>query len=150
VTLALQEPVGVVGIVAPDAAPLLGLVSLAAPALAMGNAVVLVPSERHPLVATDLYQVVEYSDLPAGAINIVTGRSAELAGVLARHDDVDGLWLVAEAGTCVKAEADSIGNLKRVWTTNGRSIDWTLEQAAGDAFLRRAVEVKNVWVPYGD
>ncbi|WP_419695387.1 aldehyde dehydrogenase family protein [Mesorhizobium muleiense] len=150
VTLALHEPVGVVGIVAPDNAPLLGLISLVAPALAMGNTVVAVPSEKYPLLATDLYQVIEYSDVPAGAINIVTGRTAELAGVLARHDDVDGLWLFADAETCARAEADSVGNLKRVWTGNGRSLDWTSTEAAGDALLRRAVEVKNVWVPYGD
>ncbi|RVD57964.1 aldehyde dehydrogenase family protein [Mesorhizobium sp. M2D.F.Ca.ET.185.01.1.1] len=150
VTLALHEPVGVVGIVAPDNQPLLNFVSLVAPALAMGNTVVAVPSERHPLLATDLYQVIEYSDLPAGAINIVTGRSAELAGVLAKHDDVDGLWVFADADTCAKAEADSIGNLKRVWSGNGRTLDWASDGAAGDAFLRRAIEVKNVWVPYGD
>ncbi|RWD59789.1 MAG: aldehyde dehydrogenase family protein, partial [Mesorhizobium sp.] len=150
VTLALHEPVGVVGIVAPDNQPLLGFISLVAPALAMGNTVVAVPSERHPLLATDLYQIIEYSDIPAGAINIVTGRSAELCGVLAKHDDVDGLWVFADADTCAKAEADSIGNLKRVWTGNGRSLDWASGEAAGDAFLRRAVEVKNVWVPYGD
>ncbi|QND67594.1 aldehyde dehydrogenase family protein [Mesorhizobium loti] len=150
VTLALHEPVGVVGIVAPDASPLLGLISLIAPALAMGNTVVAVPSERYPLLATDLYQVIEYSDVPAGAINIVTGRSAELAGVLAKHDDVDGLWVFADAETCAKAEAESIGNLKRVWSGNGRGLDWASDEAAGDAFLRRAVEVKNVWVPYGD
>lgn len=150
VTLALHEPAGVVGIVAPDNQPLLGFVSLMAPALAMGNTVVAVPSERHPLLATDLYQVIEYSDIPAGAINIVTGRSAELCGVLAKHDDVDGLWVFADAETCAKAEADSIGNLKRVWTGNGRSLDWGSNEAAGEAFLRRAIEVKNVWVPYGD
>ncbi|BCG98738.1 aldehyde dehydrogenase family protein [Mesorhizobium loti] len=150
VTLALHEPVGVVGIVAPDASPLLGLISLIAPALAMGNTVVAVPSERYPLLATDLYQVIEYSDVPAGAINIVTGRTAELAGVLAKHDDVDGLWVFADAETCAKAEVESIGNLKRVWSGNGRSLDWASDEAAGDAFLRRAVEVKNVWVPYGD
>jgi NAD-dependent aldehyde dehydrogenases len=150
VTLALHEPVGVIGIVAQDEQPLLGLVSMVAPALAMGNSVVAVPSARHALVATDLYQVIEYSDLPAGAVNIVTGRAAELAGVLAKHDDVDGLWVVADADTCRTAEAESIGNLKRVWTSGGRSLDWASEQAAGDAFLRRAVEVKNVWVPYGD
>ncbi|RUZ63488.1 hypothetical protein EN947_34015, partial [Mesorhizobium sp. M7A.F.Ca.US.003.02.2.1] len=74
----------------------------------------------------------------------------ELAGVLAKHDDVDGLWVFADAETCAKAEAESIGNLKRVWSGNGRGIDWASDQAAGDAFLRRAVEVKNVWVPYGD
>ena len=150
VTLALHEPMGVVGIVAPDNQPLLGFVSLVAPALAMGNTVVAVPSERHPLLATDLYQVIEYSDIPAGAINIVTGRSAELTGVLAKHDDVDGLWVFADADTCAKAEADSTGNLKRVWTGNGRSLDCASSEAAGEAFLRRAIEVKNVWVPYGD
>ncbi|CDX15730.1 Aldehyde Dehydrogenase [Mesorhizobium sp. ORS 3359] len=150
VTLALHEPVGVVGIVVPDNQPLLNFISMVAPALAMGNTVVAVPSERHPLLATDLYQVIEYSDLPAGAINIVTGRSAELAGVLAKHDDVDGLWLFADADTCARAEADSIGNLKRVWTGNGRTLDWTSSEAAGEPFLRRAIEIKNVWVPYGD
>ncbi|HEX7006569.1 MAG TPA: aldehyde dehydrogenase family protein, partial [Alphaproteobacteria bacterium] len=95
VTLALHEPVGVIGMVAPDTQPLFGLVAMLAPALAMGNTVVAVPSQRWPLLATDLYQVIETSDVPAGAVNIVTGRRAELAKVLARHDDVDGLWLVA-------------------------------------------------------
>jgi aldehyde dehydrogenase (NAD+) len=148
VTLALNEPVGIIGIVAGEDAPLLGLISLCAPALAMGNRVVLVPSQRHPLLATDLYQVIDTSDVPAGAINIVTGKSAELAAVLARHDDVDGLWCVAEADTCKLAEAESSGNLKRVWTSQGRKVDW--RSLAGDTFLRRAVEIKNVWVPYGD
>ncbi len=150
VTLALHEPVGVIGIVAPDAAPLLGLISLVAPALAMGNTVVAVPSQKHALVATDLYQVIDTSDVPAGALNIVTGKSAELADVLAKHDDVDGLWVVADADTCKKAEAQSVGNLKRVWTSSGRSLDWQSNAAAGDDFLRRSVEIKNVWVPYGD
>ncbi len=148
VTLALHEPVGVIGIIAPDEAPLLGLVSLLAPALAMGNTTVVVPSTTAPLVATDLYQVLEYSDIPAGAINIVTGHTAELTAVLAKHDDVDGLWVVAEAEICAKAEAESTGNLKRVWTGHGRCPDWPTAQ--GEAFLRRAIEVKNVWVPYGD
>lgn len=150
VTLALHEPVGTLGIVCQDEQPLLGFVSMVAPALAMGNTIVAVPSERHSLVITDLYQVIEYSDLPAGAINIVTGRGAELAAVLAKHDDLDGLWLVADAETCKKAEADSIGNLKRMWTGNGHAIDWASPAADVETFLRRAIEVKNVWVPYGD
>ena len=150
VTLALHEPVGVVGIVAPDEAPLFSLVSLVAPALAMGNTVVAVPSSRHALLATDLYQVIEYSDVPAGAINIVTGRAAELCAVLAKHDDVDGLWVIADAETCKQAEAESIGNLKRVFTSNGRAVDWNDGPWSPEALLRKAVEIKNVWVPYGD
>ena len=150
VALAMNEPVGVVGIIAPDELPLLGLVSLIAPALAMGNTVVAVPSQRWPLLATDLYQVFETSDLPPGSINIVTGRLSELALVLARHDDVDGLWVVADGDTCRIAELESTGNLKRVWTNGGRAIDWRAPEAEGPAFLRRAVEVKNIWIPYGD
>jgi aldehyde dehydrogenase (NAD+) len=150
VTLALNEPVGVVGIVAPDDQPLLGLIAMLAPALAMGNTTVVVPSSRWPLIATDLYQVMETSDIPGGAVNIVTGRTAELAVVLAKHGDVDGLWVVADADTCRTAEAESADNLKRVWTSNGRAIDWSTVEGSVDAFLRRAIEVKNVWVPYGD
>src|SRR5690606_32472513 len=91
VTLALHEPVGVIGIVAPDEQPLLGLVAMLAPALAMGNSVVAVPSARWPLVATDLYQVLETSDIPAGAVNIVTGRHADLTAALARHHALGAL-----------------------------------------------------------
>nr|WP_256483416.1 aldehyde dehydrogenase family protein [Aliihoeflea sp. 40Bstr573] len=148
VTLALHEPVGVIGVVASDEQPLLGLISLIAPALAMGNCVVAVPSARHALVATDLYQVMETSDLPAGAVNIVTGTARDLAKVLAMHDDVDGLWVVADKDTCRTAEAESAGNLKRVWTSNGKAVDWTVQPH--DLLLPRAIEVKNVWVPYGD
>jgi aldehyde dehydrogenase (NAD+) len=150
IALALHEPVGALGIIAPDEQPLLGLVAMIAPALAMGNSVVAVPSPRHALVATDLYQVFETSDLPAGAVNIVTGKPAELATVLAKHDDLDGLWCVADADTCRMVEFESAGNLKRVWTAQGRMVDWNGPQNGLRAFLRRAVEVKNVWVPYGD
>jgi aldehyde dehydrogenase (NAD+) len=148
VTLALHEPVGVIGVVASDDQPLLGLISLIAPALAMGNSVVAVPSARHALVATDLYQVMETSDLPGGAVNIVTGPARDLAKVLAMHDDVDGLWVVADKDICRTAEAESVGNLKRVWTSNGKAVDWTTQPH--DLLLPRAIEVKNVWVPYGD
>jgi aldehyde dehydrogenase (NAD+) len=73
VALAMHEPIGVVGVACPDEAPLLGFISLVAPLIAMGNRVVVVPSERHPLAATDFYQVLETSDVPAGVVNIVTG-----------------------------------------------------------------------------
>ncbi|MBO6716442.1 MAG: aldehyde dehydrogenase family protein [Rhizobiaceae bacterium] len=150
VTLALHEPVGAIGMVMPDQQPLLGFVAMVAPALAMGNTVVAIPSERWPLLATDLYQVIEASDVPAGAINIVTGRSGELARVLAKHDDLDGLWVIADAETSKAVEYESAGNLKRVWTTGGRVPDWHKGEGALDPLLRRSVEVKNVWVPYGD
>ncbi|MBM3618108.1 MAG: aldehyde dehydrogenase family protein [Alphaproteobacteria bacterium] len=152
ITLALNEPIGVVGIVAPDENPLLGLVSLIAPAIAMGNTVVAVPSERFPLVATDLYQVFDTSDLPGGVVNIVTGKRAVLTPTLADHDAVDAVWYFgSDAEGSKLVEEKSTGNLKRTWVNNGKRRDWTKrEQAEGEVFLRQATQVKNVWVPYGE
>jgi aldehyde dehydrogenase (NAD+) len=149
-TIAIHEPIGVIGIACPDAYPLLGLVSLAAPAIAMGNTVVAVPSEAHPLAATDLYQVLDTSDVPGGVVNLVTGGRDGLAKVLAQHDDVDAVWYFGSAGGAAMVERESAANLKRTWTWSGESIDWMSQAAEGPAFLRRATQVKNVWVPYGE
>ncbi|MDZ7800992.1 MAG: aldehyde dehydrogenase family protein [Trueperaceae bacterium] len=150
VTLAMKEPWGVVGLTCPDEAPLLALVSLAAPLLAMGNRVVAVPSPRWPLAATDLYQVLDTSDLPGGALNLITGDRSELGRALAGHDDVQAMWYVGPVGGCAEVERLSAGNLKPTWTNLGRRIDWFDDaRASGEAWLRRAYRVKNVWVPYG-
>ena len=92
ISLAVPEPIGVVGVVCPDEAPLLGFISLLAPVIAMGNRCVIVPSERMPLPALDLCQVIETSDVPAGVVNIVTGDRDELTETLAQHDQVDCVW----------------------------------------------------------
>ncbi|MDZ7708497.1 MAG: aldehyde dehydrogenase family protein [Trueperaceae bacterium] len=150
VTLAMKEPLGVVGVACPDEAPLLALVSMAAPLLALGNRVVAVPSPRWPLAATDLYQVLDTSDLPGGALNLVTGARDELASVLAGHDDVQAMWYVGSADGGAEVERLSAGNLKPTWTNQGRRIDWFDQaDAYGGAWLRRSYRVKNVWVPYG-
>jgi aldehyde dehydrogenase (NAD+) len=151
IALALNEPIGVIGIACPDDAPLLAFVSLAAAALAMGNRVVAVPSERHPLAATDLYQVLDTSDLPGGALNIVTGARDELALTLAEHDDVDALWYFGPAEGSAAVERAAAGNLKRVWSDHGHARDWhAAAQGEGREVLRHAVAVKNVWAPYGE
>ena len=151
VALAMNEPIGTVGIVCPAEAPLLGLLSLVMPALAMGNTIVAIPSERYPLITGDLYQVFETSDLPGGAVNLVTGRSAELMKVLAEHADVDAVWCFGDEESSATVKALSIGNLKQVFTNEGRAIDWfDVDQGEGRWFLRHAVQVKNVWVPYGE
>jgi aldehyde dehydrogenase (NAD+) len=153
VTLAMHEPVGVLGLAAPETHPLLGLLSLVAPAIALGNTVVALPSTAHPLAATDLYQVLETSDVPAGVVNIVTGDRAALVRVLAEHADVDGVWCFgseADRETVRAVEEASAGNMKRTWTSLVPR-DWTdLVQGEGREFLRRATEVKNVWIPYGE
>jgi len=150
-TLAIHEPIGALGIVCPDQAPLLAFVSLMAPAVAMGNTVVMVPSERHPLAATDLCQVLDTSDLPGGVVNIVTGARDVLAKTLAEHDDVDAVWYFGSREGSAQVELASAGNLKRTWVSLGRGRDWfDPVQGEGEDFLRQAVQVKNIWIPYGE
>ena len=151
VTLAMPEPIGVLGIVCPEVCPLLGFVATVLPAVAMGNTVVAVPSARAPLAATDLYQVLDTSDVPGGVINIVTGQSDELARVLASHDDVDGLWYFGDVEVSAEVERLSTGNMKRTWVDSGKSRDWSdARHAAGHQFLEQATQVKNIWIPYGE
>ncbi len=149
VALAMHEPIGVVGVACPDPYPLLGLVSLVAPLLATGNRVVAIPSERFPLVAPALYALLETSDIPAGVLNLVTGARDPLARVLADHDDVDALWYVGTREGAAAVERASAGNLKRTWTEWDPREWLDPRQGEGRAFLRRAVQVKNVWIPYG-
>jgi aldehyde dehydrogenase (NAD+) len=149
VAAAMVEPLGVMGIVAPAARPLLGSIALVAPALAMGNPVVLVPSSQSPLSLTDLYQVIETSDVPSGVINIVTGDGVALAKTLAEHDGVDGLWFAGSAEASAMVEKASVTNLKQTWTTRGLNYDLADRRFEGDYLLARATQVKNVWIPYG-
>jgi aldehyde dehydrogenase (NAD+) len=149
VAVAMVEPIGVMGIVAPPSRPLLGSIALIAPALAMGNPVVLVPSERAPLSLTDLYQVIETSDVPGGVLNIVTGDSVSLAKTLAEHDGVDALWFAGNAEASAMVEKASITNLKQTWTSRGLYYDLADRRFEGDYFLGKATQVKNVWIPYG-
>jgi aldehyde dehydrogenase (NAD+) len=149
VALAMHEPIGVVGVACPDEAPLLGLVSLVAPLVATGNTVVAIPSERHPLAATDLYSVLDTSDVPGGVINLVTGGRDALATVLAEHDDVDAVWYVGSRDGATAVERASAGNMKRTWA-EWAPRDWHAADAEGREFLRAATQVKNVWVPYGE
>ncbi len=149
--LALPEPIGVIGIACPDEYPLLGLISLIAPAIAMGNTIVVIPSPQTPLSATDCYQVLETSDLPVGVVNIVTGERDILSQVLADHDDVDSMWYFGPLEGCRRVELASAGNMKRTWVSYGHPRDWLdVLQGEGQEFLRESTQVKNIWIPYGE
>ncbi|MDP2578849.1 aldehyde dehydrogenase family protein [Shimia thalassica] len=148
VALAMREPMGVIGALCPDENPLLGLISVMAPAIAMGNRVVLAASEPFPLAATDFYQVLDTSDVPAGVVNILTGAHAELAKPLASHLDVDAVWSFSSSAVSQEIESASAGNLKRTWVNNAQSRDWFDDHSR--AFLEAATDVKNIWVPYGE
>jgi aldehyde dehydrogenase (NAD+) len=151
VALAMKEPIGTVGIICPPGAPLLGFLSVVMPAISAGNTVIAIPSEKYPLITGDLYQIFETSDLPDGVVNIVTGRASELLKTLAEHDDVDAIWCFTDETGAAAAKALSIGNLKQVFTNEGRAIDWfDVKQGEGRWFLDHAVQVKNIWVPYGE
>ncbi|MDZ5696014.1 aldehyde dehydrogenase family protein [Chelativorans sp. M5D2P16] len=150
VTLAMHEPLGAIGIACPLAHPLLGFVSTVLPAIAMGNAVVAIPSQAHPLAATEFYQVLDTSDVPGGVVNIVTGPRDALSKTLAQHDDVAGMWYFGSDAGCAMVEAESAGNLKQTWVENGAARDWTGREGQGRSFLHRATQVKNIWVPYGE
>jgi aldehyde dehydrogenase (NAD+) len=150
VALAMNEPIGVIGVAAPEELPLLGLVSLIGPAIAVGNTVVALPSERSPLAATDFYQVLETSDLPAGVVNIVTGPKDALAKTLAEHDDVDAMWYFGSREGVKAVELASAGNMKRTFA-EWDARDWrSVEDGEGREFLREATQVKNIWIPYGE
>jgi aldehyde dehydrogenase (NAD+) len=151
VALAMREPIGTMGVVCPADTPLLGFLSLVMPAISMGNTVIAIPSEKYPLITGDLYQIFETSDLPDGVVNIVTGRVPELVKTLAEHDDVDAIWCFTDEAGAATAKTLSIGNLKQVFTNEGRAIDWfDLKQGEGHWYLDHAVQVKNIWVPYGE
>jgi len=150
VAMAMRAPVGVIGAICPDEAPLLGLVSLMGPAMAMGNPCVLIASEPYPLAALDFTQILETSDVPGGVVNILTGSHAELAPTLARHAGVDALWCFSSTDLSAQIEADSAASLKRTWVNNAQTRDWTGAAGEGHDFLEAATEIKTIWVPYGE
>ncbi|MFQ6546544.1 aldehyde dehydrogenase family protein [Aestuariibius sp. 2305UL40-4] len=146
--LAMREPVGVIGVLAADEAPLLALVTAMAAGMAMGNRMILVASEAYPMVVRELIQILETSDVPAGVVNLLTGSHSELAKTLSEHLDVDAVWTFSSSDLSGAVERGAVGNLKRTWMNNGAAMDWTANTS--EAFLEAATEIKTVWIPYGE
>ena len=152
----VPEPMGVVGLAAPDEAPLLGIVSRLAPALVPGNAAVVLAGERHPLVAVTLAEILATSDVPAGVVNVLTGRRAPLVRALAGHGDVDcvdltGCGPAGDDGADVAGEAERLAaeTVTRVVHAAPRERRW-LEAAAQSPYAISAFcEYKTVWHPKG-
>jgi aldehyde dehydrogenase (NAD+) len=143
----LREPIGVIGMRAPDSSPLLGLISILAPAVAMANTVVAVAG-KHAMTAMDLVQVIQHSDIPAGVINLLTAQDPDVvAKVLAEHEDVDAIWSFSGAAGCKTVEEASTSNMKQTWVSDGEPIDW--RGIRSEKLLLRSTQVKNIWVPYG-
>ncbi|EDQ87309.1 uncharacterized protein MONBRDRAFT_27371, partial [Monosiga brevicollis MX1] len=149
-TVKIHEPVGPLGVLCPDERPLLAFVSLFAPAIVRGNTIVIVPSERCPVLALDFYQVFDTSDLPAGVVNILTGNREHLAKYMSEHHDLEAVWYFGSAVGSKYVETAAAENIKRTWVNYGQSRDWADPvQGAGEEFLYNAVECKNIWMPMG-
>lgn len=137
--LAVNEPLGVVGLICPPSSSLFSFTRLLAPLMAMGNSVVVLPSETAPLAALEMYQIFETSDVPAGVVNIITGIHEEIISTLADHDAVDAIWASVDDMTII--HQGSSGNMKQTWQASTFVEDSEL--------LRRACHVKNIWLPHG-
>jgi len=147
--IAKKEPIGVMALRAPDRYPLLGAVSLLAPVLAMGNSVVLICG-KHSLTMMNLVEVLQASDIPAGALNVLTAANPDaIARILSEHEGVDGLWYFGNWEGIKSVEAASVSNMKRVWARDENDIDWMDDRTNSEEFLREATQIKNIWIPYG-
>ncbi|MDK1472691.1 aldehyde dehydrogenase family protein [Streptomyces sp. 549] len=144
--LSTPEPTGVVAVLAPQDSAFLGLVSVIAPVIATGNTVVVVPSEKAPLPALSLAEVLATSDVPGGVVNVLSGRAAELGAPLAAHSDVNALDLTGADGELARElEVSAADTLKRV--LRPRAQDWSADQGTGR--LLAFLETKTVWHPTG-
>lgn len=147
-SFSVPEPTGVVGVLAPQSSSLLGLVSVLAPVIATGNTAVVVSSQDRPLPAITLSEVLATSDVPGGVVNILTGRTAELAPWLASHADVNAVDLTgAPESMAADLERSAAGTVKRVLRRRATEPDWT--EAPDISRLRAFLETKTVWHPKG-
>jgi acyl-CoA reductase-like NAD-dependent aldehyde dehydrogenase len=148
-SFSVPEPTGVVGIVAPDEPDLLGLVAELAPALAAGNTVVAVLSETRPLAGLDLAEVLGVADIPAGVVNLLSGRRAELAGALGAHRDVNAI--VDAAGDAeLSAELGRLG-AETITRVRRRAAASSYDEAVADSLgrIEALTELKTAWHPIG-
>jgi len=147
----IHEPVGIIGIACPDESPLLSFISLMGAAIARSNSVVIIPSEKYPILALDMYQIFETSDLPGGVVNILSGGRDHISKYLVEHQNVDAMWYFGSKEGSKFVEHTSAVNVKRTWVDYGEPRQWMNDQQGrGEEFLYHSVQVKNVWLTMGD
>ena len=150
-TLAINEPLGVIGAISSERMPFLSFITILGLALSQGNRLIMIPSETNPLACLDFYQVIETSDVPGGVINIITGKPGELGKVISEHSGVDAIWHFGSKKHFSDVESLSISNLKQTFVNDGEGVDWTVTHNPFlKELLRRSVQVKNIWIPYGE
>ena len=151
-TLAVKEPIGVVANILNDDYPLLSLITTLGSNFAAGNASIIVPGQKTSLLATELYQLLETSDVPAGYINILTTKQNSLNKILSEHENIDGIWFFSENNNeRLKVIQSTTSNLKRTWCPQSKNLDWSSkEEDFLEEFLYQSTQVKNIWIPYGE
>ncbi len=151
-TLAVKEPIGVVANILNDDYPLLSLITTLGANFATGNASIIVPGQNTSLLATELYQLLETSDVPAGYINILTTKQNSLNKILSEHENIDGIWFFSENNNeRLKVIQSTTSNLKRTWCPQSKNLDWSSkEEDFLEEFLYQSTQVKNIWIPYGE
>ncbi len=151
-TLAVKEPIGVVANILNDDFPLLSLITTLGANFAVGNASIIVPGQKTSLLSTELYQLLETSDVPAGYINILTTKQNSLNKILSEHENIDGIWFFSENNNeRLKVIQTTTSNLKRTWCPQSKNLDWSSkEEDFLEEFLYQSTQVKNIWIPYGE
>ena len=147
--LSVNEPIGNIGVFCSDGFPLLGLVSTMAAGLSMGNRMILICSEAAPLIATDFYQILDTSDVPAGVVNILTGAHTDLAKPVSSHMDIESVWCFSSRDISKVVETSAASNLKRTWVNHGHEKNWQSNEDI-QSFLSAATETKTIWIPFGE
>ena len=151
-TLAVKEPIGVIASILNNQFPLLSLVTILASNFATGNANIIIPAEKTSLIASEMYRLLETSDIPEGYINILTSKQDSLNKTISEHENIDGVWLFSESDNERKKVINySVSNLKRYWCPKAKNVDWlNNEEIFLNEFLYESTQIKNIWIPYGE
>ena len=151
-TLAMKEPLGVMTSVLSDDSPLLNLVTVMGSVFSTGNTNIIVPGQKTSLIATELYQVLDTSDVPGGYVNILTAKENELNKTLSQHENIEGIWYFgADSAQRSEIVKNTTSNIKRYWCPEEKHLDWTnSSEEFLNEFLYQSTQVKNIWIPYGE
>jgi len=151
-TLAMKEPLGVMTSILSDDSPLLNLVTVMGSVFSTGNTNIIVPGQKTSLIATELYQVLDTSDVPGGYVNILTAKENELNKTLSQHENIEGIWYFgADSAQRSEIVKNTTSNIKRYWCPEEKHIDWTnASEEFLNEFLYQSTQVKNIWIPYGE
>ena len=151
-TLAMKEPLGVMTSILSDDSPLLNLVTVMGSVFSTGNTNIIVPGQKTSLIATELYQVLDTSDVPGGYVNILTAKENELNKTLSQHENIEGIWYFgADSAQRSEIVKNTTSNIKRYWCPEEKHLDWTnSSEEFLNEFLYQSTQVKNIWIPYGE